>query len=141
MRSIGRPHIDSFNYMLEEGLSEAIKTLNPVYIELPNGDKVELKYVDVRIDSPRIPENTIGRQSTHKIYPSECRQRAATYKGKMTVKISWSINDKKQGVLERSLGEVPIMVQVIFFFCLFNLFCESSIKIVYKSLPGVTLKI
>lgn len=97
--------------MLDDGLVEAVDNLLPVYVTLANGDKVELKIEHVSIQHPTVPSGTIGVKN-HKIYPTECRQRAATYKGKMTAKIGWTINGKKQESLERSLGEVPIMIKV-----------------------------
>jgi DNA-directed RNA polymerase I subunit RPA2 len=105
--------------MIEKGLSEAIKNLIPVYLTLASGDKIEIKFEDVNINYPTVPNGTIGVKN-YKIYPSECRQRAATYKGKINAKINWSINGRKQESLEKSLGEVPIMIKVRFsFFILF----------------------
>lgn len=97
--------------MLDSGLAEAVENLLPVYVTLANGDRVELKIEHVSIQHPTVPSGTIGVKN-HKIYPTECRQRAATYKGKMNVNIGWSINGRKQESLERSLGEVPIMIKV-----------------------------
>ena len=99
--------------MTEIGLSEAMKTLLPVNLTLANGDRVELRVEDVNIEPPTIPIGTIGVRN-HKVYPTECRQRAATYKGKMNVKVSWSINGRPRETIEKNLGEIPVMVKVIF---------------------------
>lgn len=108
---LGAPHVDSFNYMLDDGLAEAVENLLPVYVTLANGDKVELKIEHVQIQRPTVPSGTIGVKN-HKIYPAECRQRAATYKGKLNIKIGWTLNGRKQESLERHLGELPIMIKV-----------------------------
>ncbi|XP_001606574.2 DNA-directed RNA polymerase I subunit RPA2 [Nasonia vitripennis] len=110
LQRLGAPHIDSFNYALGQGLTEAIDNLLPVYLTLASGDRIELRIEDVTINHPTVPSGTIGVKN-HKIYPTECRQRAATYKGKINAKIGWSINGRKQETVERSLGEVPIMVK------------------------------
>ncbi|XP_023247009.1 DNA-directed RNA polymerase I subunit RPA2 isoform X3 [Copidosoma floridanum] len=110
LQVLGKPHVDSFNYMLEEGLSGTIKNLTPVYLTLPSGDKIELKFEHVSISRPAVPSGTIG-VSNSKILPTECRQRAVTYKGRINAKIAWSINGRKQETLERCLGEIPIMVK------------------------------
>lgn len=83
-----------------------------MYLSLASGDKVELRIEDVSINSPTVPAGTIGVKN-HKIYPTECRQRAMTYKGKINVRIGWSINGRKQESLEKNIGEIPIMVKVI----------------------------
>lgn len=111
MQSLGIPHIESFNYILENGLLQGIKNNSPVYLTLPNGDKVVLWLDDVQIYKPTVPSSTIGVKN-YKVYPTECRQRGATYKGKITVRLGWSINDKEQEPLEKDLGEIPIMLKV-----------------------------
>ncbi|XP_058802339.1 DNA-directed RNA polymerase I subunit RPA2 [Phymastichus coffea] len=110
LQRLGDPHVSSFNYMIHGGLQEAIKTLLPVYLTLASGDRIELWIEDVQIYYPTVPLGSMGVKN-HKIYPTECRQRAATYKGKMHAKIGWSVNGRKQETLEKSLGEVPIMVK------------------------------
>lgn len=111
MQSLGTPHVDSFNYILEEGLFQGLKDSTPVYLTLPNNDKVVLWLDDVLIYKPTVPSSTIGVK-TYKIFPTECRQRGTTYKGKIIVRLGWSVNGKKQEALEKDLGEVPIMVKV-----------------------------
>lgn len=111
MQSLGAPHIDSFNYMLEDGLFQSLKDSTPVYLTLPNGDKVVLRLDDVHIYKPAVPSSTLGVKS-YKVYPTECRQRGVTYKGKILVRLGWSVNGKEQEALEKDLGEVPIMIKV-----------------------------
>lgn len=111
LQSLGRPHIESFNYMLEDGLFQGIKESTPVYLTLPNNDKVVLWLEDVQIHKPTVPSGTIGVKN-RKIFPTECRQRGATYKGKIMIRLGWSINGREQEILEKDLGEVPIMVKV-----------------------------
>ncbi|XP_011868721.1 PREDICTED: DNA-directed RNA polymerase I subunit RPA2 [Vollenhovia emeryi] len=110
LQSLGAPHIDSFNYMLDDGLFQSLKDSTPVYLTLPNDDKIVLWLDNVHIHKPTVPSSTIGVK-TFKVYPMECRQRGTTYRGKITVRLRWSINGKDQEPLERDLGEIPIMVK------------------------------
>ncbi|XP_067211558.1 DNA-directed RNA polymerase I subunit RPA2 isoform X2 [Linepithema humile] len=96
--------------MLEDGIFQGIKDSTPVYLTLPNDDKIVLWLDDVHIYKPTVPSGTIGVKNC-KIYPTECRQRGTTYKGKITVRIGWSVNGKEQEPLEKDLGEVPIMIK------------------------------
>lgn len=114
LQSLGLPHVDSFNYMLEDGLSEAITDILPVYLQLANGDKIMLWINNVSIHQPSVPTNVIGVKD-YKIYPTECRQRGATYKGKIIVTLGWSVNGNSQETLEKDLGDIPIMVKVYIF--------------------------
>lgn len=50
LQRLGAPHIDSFNYMLEDGLCKAVKDNPHVYIHLPNKDKVAL-WIDDNVDN------------------------------------------------------------------------------------------
>lgn len=99
--------------MLEDGLLEGLKESQPVYLALPNNDKIALWFEDVSICQPTVPTGTIGVKN-YKIYPIECRQRRATYKGKIIVRLGWSINGRQQETLEKDLGEIPIMLKVRF---------------------------
>lgn len=96
--------------MLEDGL-QSIKNDSPVYLTLPNDDKVVLWLDDVQIHKPTVPSGTIGVKN-YKVYPTESRQRGTTYKGKIIVKLRWSINGKEQEALETDLGGIPIMLKV-----------------------------
>nr|KAG5708313.1 hypothetical protein BaRGS_034344 [Batillaria attramentaria] len=49
--------------------------------------------------------------NTMKVYPAECRERRATYRGDVIVKVGWSVEGKTQGSLERVAGQIPIMVK------------------------------
>ena len=47
-----------------------------------------------------------------KIFPSECRERAATYKAKMSITLRWKIDRQLAGSIDKVTGQVPIMVKV-----------------------------
>lgn len=97
--------------MLTEGLDEAVSDLYPVEFSLPNDDKICLQITSASIGVPLVPAGTIGVKN-QRVYPAECRQRAYTYKAKMILNISWSINGRQQPTFEKEVGEVPIMLKV-----------------------------
>jgi len=97
--------------MLEGGLRQTIKNSTPIYLTLPNGDKVVIRIDDVFIEHPVVPPNIMSIKD-RKIYPTQCRQSGNTYKGNLTIRLGWSINDIEQESFEKNLGEIPIMVKV-----------------------------
>lgn len=96
--------------MLREGLADCVANMRPVRFALPNGDRVELAISHLSIEAPVVPHTMVGVQSK-KVYPSECRQRAATYKGMALIKLSWSVNGVSMPTIEKELGEIPIMLK------------------------------
>lgn len=110
IQSVSKAHIESFNYVLKEGLSRAVADIPPCEFALPNGDRVKLELKDAFIGNPMISKGTIG-VVTPQVYPAECRNRGTTYKGKLDVSLSWSVNNLQQDVVNKTAGEVPIMVK------------------------------
>lgn len=98
--------------MLKKGLNDIVENLYPAICELPSGETLSIQIEDASIRYPGVPLGTIGVKNTN-IYPSECRQRAATYKAKMVINVCWSINGRKQPSFEKDMGEIPIMIRVI----------------------------
>lgn len=112
---MGAPHVDSFDYMLNEGLADCAKNIRPVEFEIPGGDRVKLYIESITIASPQVPASYIAARNK-KIYPSECRQRAGTYSGACTVGVGWSVNGAPRPPIDKSMGEIPIMLRVSFHF-------------------------
>ncbi|XP_060854584.1 DNA-directed RNA polymerase I subunit RPA2 [Rhopalosiphum padi] len=110
LQELGTPHIDSFNYMIEEGLNLAISDLLPVEFDTKGKYRVKLTLLDATIHQPRVPSGSLGVKS-HSIYPLECRQRHGTYSGRLEIKLRWSINDAEQMIIDRDIGQVPIMLK------------------------------
>ncbi|GIY37975.1 DNA-directed RNA polymerase I subunit RPA2 [Caerostris darwini] len=102
-------HVDSFNFVLKEGLYWMIQSIPPLEMCLPNGDRVQVQLRNCQIEKPRIKQGTNAK--TFKVYPAECRSRCVTYKGPLQLTISWALNGVIQDVIEKTMGEVPIMVK------------------------------
>eukprot|EP00794_Sanderia_malayensis_P003438 gene3438-3933_t len=109
LQNFAAPHIDSFNYMLEQGLSIAVKDISPQEFILPDGKKVALSFADASIGIPTIPDGCYA--STLKLYPSECRERASTYTGKLQIRCQYKINGEVCGMVIKTVADVPIMVK------------------------------
>lgn len=52
-----------------------------------------------------------SKTSSSALFPSECRMRKISYKGKLMVTMNWSLNGKVQDIIEDIVGDIPIMVK------------------------------
>lgn len=113
LQTLGAPHVESFNYMLDEGLQDCVKNICPIEFEIIGGERIRLHIENITITPPQAPASCITVKNK-KIYPSECRQRAGTYTGPCTVTVGWSVNGVPRAPIDKSMGEVPIMLRVSF---------------------------
>jgi hypothetical protein len=61
LQSLGKPHVGSFNFMLDEGPKLAVQDIDPVeFIFEPTGDRIKLWLVDARLEAPSVPSGTYG---------------------------------------------------------------------------------
>ncbi|KAF9823572.1 hypothetical protein SFRURICE_011878 [Spodoptera frugiperda] len=109
LQCLGAPHIDSFNYMLQDGLQAAIADLVPSEFEVPGGERVKITIDEAGFAKPSVPMEAVGVKNQI-VLPTECRQRAATYKGDFKIRLTLKI-DEKCITVDRSLGSLPIMVK------------------------------
>ncbi|PVV05031.1 hypothetical protein BB560_000446 [Smittium megazygosporum] len=124
LQKLGAPHIDSFNRIWEESgrnrpplIDLAVKDLGKYTIfdrkeeftGFEHGNKLTYWIEDVQLNRP----TAIGKENAKSllVYPAECREGISTYKGKLTCKFCWQINDKEVHTELRSLGSLPIMVK------------------------------
>ncbi|VDP12432.1 unnamed protein product [Heligmosomoides polygyrus] len=106
-------HVDSFNYLAEEGVHLAALAVPKEKFRLPSGEAVELSYTGASI---AMPTQEAGSQKYSaidqlRILPSECRQRGLTYAGNLRVGIEIKVNGQRIDVLETVIGRVPIMLR------------------------------
>ncbi|XP_048486475.1 DNA-directed RNA polymerase I subunit RPA2 [Plutella xylostella] len=109
LQCLGAPHVDSFNYMLEEGLEKAVADLYPVEFELPSGERVKATIDEAGFCKPSVPTDVVGVKN-QRVLPTECRQRGATYKGEFKIRITMTV-DGKSITTDKSLGNLPIMIR------------------------------
>ena len=102
-------HIDSFNYFLDSGLAEGIQTIPPFEYKLPSGQKLEVKVTNFKLFKPQIDSACYARDKN--LYPTECRQRATSYMGKLNLEFVWYLDGNFMGSLEEHIGLVPVMLK------------------------------
>ena len=73
------------------------------------GQKIKLWLVDARLETPSVPAGTYGVRET-RVWPTEARQRGCSYKGRFVVRAAYSIDGITQPILEKSLGNLPVML-------------------------------
>jgi DNA-directed RNA polymerase I subunit RPA2 len=130
LRSLTRPHVESYNYFLDIGLAKGIKDIEPVELDLVDPKQVRddpksidwdevstIQYwvEDIKVSKP-VKSSVSGRGG--RLYPHECRERSLMYSGLMTGKFCYNIIQRRNGVaiatpptkIAKSFGNIPIMV-------------------------------
>ena len=81
----GKPHVNSFNYLLGPGLEEIVSDLDPVEFLIPeSGQRVQIRILNASISKPSVVAGAEGVLNP-KVYPTEARQRGCTYKGRCCI--------------------------------------------------------
>jgi DNA-directed RNA polymerase I subunit RPA2 len=116
-----QPHIESFNAILDQGgLLElglqdiGVKSFFDGAENGPNpkGNRLCYRIKECFIESPRIPPSNKFSTRNREIYPAECRERHATYRGKLRARIEFKVNSGEWKEAVRDLGQIPIMLKV-----------------------------
>ncbi|KFB39803.1 AGAP009539-PA-like protein [Anopheles sinensis] len=110
LANLGRPHIDSFNYMLREGIEDLLYRLEPLMFEMANQNRIKLSVSDITIAKPSVPISLVEGQE-RRIFPSECRQKGDLYGGMCTITLNWELDGIKQPSVTREMGRIPIMLR------------------------------
>ncbi|KAJ5567203.1 hypothetical protein N7535_006509 [Penicillium sp. DV-2018c] len=127
-----RPHIDSFNALfddskiLEAGLRdigtktfldgeletyEQKKARQAEGIRPPKRNRLNVRVREIFLEKPTLPPTNKYTTRNREIYPSECRERHATYRGKLRARLEYQVNNGDWMESVRELGNVPIMVR------------------------------
>lgn len=104
-----RNHIDSFDCFLDGGLQDGIQAVKPFIYYLPTGQKLKVCVSNYKIYKPQVDSACYVRDKN--LYPTECRQRATSYTGKLNLEFLWHLDDICMGSIEEQIGSVPIMVK------------------------------
>ncbi|KAJ4541308.1 DNA-directed RNA polymerase I subunit RPA2 [Exophiala dermatitidis] len=116
-----KPHIESFNALWDEKLLDAglkdigIYTIVDGDLRNPSKtihrNKLDLRVTEVMLDKAVLPPSNKFSIQDRNIYPAECRERHATYRGKLRLRLQYRINngDWKESV--RDVGQMPIMLR------------------------------
>ncbi|MCJ1309747.1 DNA-directed RNA polymerase I subunit RPA2 [Agyrium rufum] len=127
-----RPHIESFNALFhnDNHLQHALEDIGTkTFFENGETDeqrlareaqgepasprnKISVRLSNIYLERPRIPpSNKFCSENKRKIYPSECRERHASYRGRLTVKLEYRINNEEWKSDNREMGQLPIMLR------------------------------
>ena len=108
----GSPHVESFNFMLDQGLSLMVNDLDPLEFSLAKTNKrIKLYITECRLEKPKVPPNTLGATDA-RVWPTEARQRGTSYKGRFYLKLKYSIDNKfAQYPIEKMIGAIPVMLK------------------------------
>lgn len=113
------PHVGSFNAMTEgpDGglLNLGVKDIGSRTIfdsadQDRLGNKLSIRVDSVQLARPMVPP-TDKISVNRKTYPSECRERMTTYRGKLMLKVVWSVNGGEEITEVRDAGQVPLMLK------------------------------
>jgi DNA-directed RNA polymerase I subunit RPA2 len=105
LRKLFRPHLESFNYFLNEGLKKSIESIPKRFIEAPE----HRLYFWWENPSILYPNRNAGGKIPQ-VYPKECREAKETYTGELICDFCYKHNDKPVKRIQRKLGDIPIMV-------------------------------
>ncbi|GME80071.1 unnamed protein product [Ambrosiozyma monospora] len=113
-----KPHVGSFNALTEGPngglLNMAVKDIGTKTIfdstNIKTANKLQIRVDSVQIAKPAVPPSD-KLSANRNTYPSECRERLTSYRGKLLLKVSWSVNGEPETSEIRDAGLLPIMVQ------------------------------
>ncbi|KRX26223.1 DNA-directed RNA polymerase I subunit RPA2 [Trichinella nelsoni] len=104
------PHIRSFNYFAEQGITQAVEDIFPVVSEISEINKViEISITNPFIGFPAISKDG-GDANALKLWPSECRVSCQSYSAKLLATLTIKINNQVVDSARRNLGDIPIML-------------------------------
>ncbi|KAI9739852.1 MAG: DNA-directed RNA polymerase I subunit RPA2 [Claussenomyces sp. TS43310] len=115
-----RPHIDSFNALLEKDglIAQGLRDIGTkTYLDGSDGaplagrNKLAVRIKEVFVEKAQLPASNKFSTKNRDILPAECRERHATYRGKMSVRLEYRINNGDPKDFVRELGQIPIMVK------------------------------
>lgn len=114
LRSLGAPHIDSFNFAMERGLQLLPEYIEPVIFRTPRDstDKgtVEIRIQKLAIVRPRTYDGQHLNAESTLLYPKDCLLSGGTYLGDLLCTFEVTVDDEALQIPIRRIARVPIMV-------------------------------
>ena len=100
------PHLQSFNFFLDEGITAMITDLPEYQIDLAKDNKLSI-WIDSVTISPAMKRSN---DTDNRLFPAECRERQIYYSSDLTLRIGYSINDAMDPkIMTRVYSGLPIM--------------------------------
>eukprot|EP00940_MAST-03C_sp_MAST-3C-sp2_P000348 g348.t1 len=112
VRSIVKHHVQSFDYLVEEGLKYAVRDILPMTVNLPAPSSASAHYPmrfwieDPKWGSPGKNDDSLDPR----LFPAECKGRGMTYTAPLWLTFCWSVNDGRVSKISLHVGDIPIMV-------------------------------
>ncbi|KAK2740304.1 DNA-directed RNA polymerase I subunit RPA2 [Myotisia sp. PD_48] len=127
-----RPHIDSFNALFEDSkiLEAALKDIGiKSFVDgktetadekaerrqegkrAPKRNKLSVRITELFLEKAVLPASNKYTTRNREIYPAECRERHATYRGKLRARLEYRLNNDEWKESVRDLGQVPLMLR------------------------------
>ena len=124
-----RPHIESFNAIFGDGklLDAGLKDIGTrTFLQSETGqtasgdeegstprgkDRLHLMVKSVHLEPPELPATNKFSTRNRLIYPSECRERHATYRGRLRARLQVRVNNEGWQETVQDLGGLPIMLR------------------------------
>jgi len=108
LRELTQPHIESYDYFLDEAIHTAVKNVPGQEMTLGDSTKTHLQWwIDsVAIGQPTKNDGSVSKQLT----PRECRERGLVYGAPMVGTFKYTVDGGAEQVLQRPLGIIPVMV-------------------------------
>ncbi len=106
-RNLVKHQIDSYNRFVEERVESILNEVGEIKPELPDGEELVIKIVDVNIEKPKINE---ADGSVREITPKEARMRDLTYSSEIKVTMTPIFEGIQQESEKVTIGEIPVMV-------------------------------
>jgi DNA-directed RNA polymerase I subunit RPA2 len=118
------PHINSFNAIFAKGgqLEQGIKDIGTkIFLDgdpyaqpeqAGKRNRLSVRIQDVFLDRSVLPPSNKVALKNRNIFPAECRERHATYRGKLRARLEYRINNGDWQEEVCDLGTVPIMLRV-----------------------------
>lgn len=128
-----RPHIDSFNALFDDGkvLEAALEDIGTKSFldgdaetqeqkrarleegrRVPRRNKLSVRITELFLEKAMLPASNKFSTRNREIYPSECRERHATYRGRLRARLEYRVNNGEWKESVRELGQIPIMIRV-----------------------------
>ena len=106
-KALAKHQIDSYNEFVTKGLQELIDDIGSIFVELPTGEQIEIRFGRVSISEPTIIE---ADGSVRSILPSEARLRNLTYSSPIYIEMTPVFEGVEHNTEIIELGELPVMV-------------------------------
>ena len=74
-------------------------------------NRLSFRAQDIYLEKPVLPSANKLNTSNREIFPAECRERHATYRGKLRCRLQFRVNDGEWHYSDRELGQLPIMLR------------------------------